>query len=127
MSVFRFCRRRQAEGQQEKPEANSDWEDAKQELYGQHGGGRVMAAPSEPYDEERVNRLRDGLLESLKNATNIRGLKPDDSITVCVFGGPSSGQPKARTYVRRSTGSGEDDGWGSPCPVGLEARCARRS
>jgi hypothetical protein len=95
----------QAEGQQEKTEANSDWEDAKQELYGQRGGGRAMAAPGEPYDEERVNRLRDGLLESLKNATNIRGLKPDESITVCVFGGPSSGQPKARSYVKRSTGS----------------------
>jgi hypothetical protein len=96
-----------AEGQQEKPEANTDWEDAKQELYGQRGGGRVMNAPGEPYDEERVNRLRDGLLESLKNATNIRGLKADDSITVCVFGGSSSGQPRARNYLKRSNGSSE--------------------
>jgi hypothetical protein len=118
---FPFLPPPKAEGQQEKPEANSDWEDAKQELYGQRGGGRVMAAPSGPYDEERVNRLRDGVLESLKNATNIRGLKPDDSITVCVFGGPSSGQPKARTYVKRGTGPGEArsevamSGWvGSP-------------
>jgi hypothetical protein len=95
-----------AEGQQEKPEASSDWEEARQELYGQRGGGPAMAAPSEPYDEERVNRLRDGLLESLKNATNIRGLKPDDSITVCVFGGPSSGQSKPRNYVKRSNGLG---------------------
>jgi hypothetical protein len=93
-----------AEGQQEKPEANSDWEDAKQELYGPRGGGRAVAAPGEPYDEERVNRLKDGLLESLKNATNIRGLKSDDSITVCVIGRPSSGQPKAGPYVERSTG-----------------------
>ena len=107
---FPFLPPPHAEGQQEKPEANSDWEDAKQELYGQGGRGRVMAAPSEPYDEERVNRLKEGLLESLKNATNIRGLKPDDSITVCVFGGPSSGQPKAKAYVRRSTGSGEARG-----------------
>jgi hypothetical protein len=104
---FPFLSPPQAEGQQEKPEANTDWEDAKQELYGQPGGRRGMIAPGEPYDEERVNRLRDGLLESLKNATNIRGLKPDDSITVCVFGGPSSGQPRARTYVKRSTGSSE--------------------
>ena len=101
---FPFLPPPKAEGQQEKPEANSDWEDAKQELYGQPGGGRALVAAGEPYDEERVNRLRDGLLESLKNATNIRGLKSDDSITVCIFGGPSSGQPKARTYVRRGTG-----------------------
>lgn len=92
-----------AEGQQEKPEANSDWEDAKQELYGPRGGGRALVASGEPYDEERVNRLREGLLESLKNATNIRGLKPDDSITVCVFGGPSWGQLKSMTYVNRGT------------------------
>jgi hypothetical protein len=104
---FPFLPPPHAEGQQEKQEANSDWEDAKQELYGQRGDGRVMDAPSEPYDQERINRLKDGLLESLKNATNIRGLKPDDSITVCVFGGPSSGQPRARTYVKRTTGSGE--------------------
>ena len=107
----------QAEGQQEKTEANSDWEDARQELYGQGGRGRVMAVPSEPYDEERVNRLKEGLLESLKNATNIRGLKPDDSIIVCVFGGPSSGQPEAKAYVKRSTGSGE-----TPSAVAVSGR-----
>lgn len=95
----------QAEEQQEKTETSSDWEEAKEELYGQGGTGRVTAEPSEPYDKERVNRLRDGLLEALKNATNIRDLKPDDSITVCVFGGPSSGQPKPRSYVKRGTGS----------------------
>jgi hypothetical protein len=104
---FPFLAPPQSEGQQEKPEANTEWEDAKQELYGQRGVGRALNAASEPYDEERVNRLREGLLESLKNATNIRGLKPDDSITVCVFGGPSSGQPKAKAYVKRNTGSGE--------------------
>ena len=96
-----------AEGQQEKTEANSDWEDAKEELYGQPRGGRALVASTEPYDEERVNRLREGLLESLKNATNIRGLKPDDSITVCVFGGPSWGQLKTMTYVKRGAGTGE--------------------
>jgi hypothetical protein len=104
---FPFLAPPQSEGQQEKPEANTEWEDAKQELYGQRGVGRALNVASEPYDEERVNRLKEGLLESLKNATNIRGLKPDDSITVCVFGGPSSGRPQAKTYFKRSTGSGE--------------------
>jgi hypothetical protein len=94
----------QGEEQQEKTETTSDWEEAKEELYGQGGVGYAMAGSSEPYDKERVNRLRDGLLEALKNATNLRDLKSDDSITVCVFGGPSSGQPKGRTYFKRSTG-----------------------
>jgi hypothetical protein len=96
----------QAEEQPEKTETTSDWEEAKAELYGQGGGGRMTTEPSEPYDKERVNRLKDGVLESLKNATNIRDLKPDDLITVCVFGGPSAGQGRGRTaYVKRSTGS----------------------
>ena len=94
----------QAEEQGEKTETTSAWEEAKQELYGLRGAGRVTAGPSEPYDKERVNRLRDGLLESLKNATNIRDLRPDDSITVCVIGAPNSGQPKAGPYVERSPG-----------------------
>ena len=97
----------QAEGQQEKTETSSDWEEAKQEVFGQPGGGHVTGTQSEPYDKERVGRLREGLLESLKNASNIRDLKPDDSITLCVFGGPGSGQPKSRTYVKRGTGSSD--------------------
>lgn len=98
----------QADDQQDKPETSSDWEEARQELYGQGGGGRVMTAPSEPYDKERVSRLRDGLLESLKNASNIHDLKPDDSITVCVFGSPNSGQPKHnKAYVKRGPRTGD--------------------
>src|SRR5262249_42520826 len=38
-------------------------------------------------DERKANTLKDTVLEALKNATHIRGLKSDDSITVCVFGG----------------------------------------
>jgi len=43
----------------------------------------------EEYDGTKVNKLKDALFEALKNATNIRNLKSDDSITVCVFGGAS--------------------------------------
>ena len=45
----------------------------------------------EEYSEQKVAQLKDALLESLKSATNIRNLKSDDSITVCVFGGPGVG------------------------------------
>ena len=97
----------QAEDQQEKTETTSDWEEAKQELFGQSGGGHIGGVPGEPYDKERVNRLKEGLLEALKNASNIRELKPDDSITVCVFGAAGPGQPRSRTYIKRPGGPGE--------------------
>ncbi len=112
----------QAEEQQEKTETTSDWEEAKEELYGQGNTVRVLAQPSEPYDKERVNRLRDGLLDSLKNATNIRDLKPDDSITVCVFGGPSSGQAKARAYANRGRVDPTRYGLGASGPTGAPMR-----
>ena len=49
----------------------------------------------EEYDERKVNTLKDTVLEALKNATHIRGLKGDDSITVCVFGGGAALPVKA--------------------------------
>jgi hypothetical protein len=46
----------------------------------------------EEYNEQKVAQLKDALLESLKSATNIRNLKSEDSITLCVFGGATMGQ-----------------------------------
>ena len=85
----------------EKPTSDSDWEQARRELY---GGGRSerkwIAGPSEPYEEERVNKLKDQLLETLKNAANIRGMKGDDLVTVCVFGGSVGAPMKVRTTTK---------------------------
>ena len=53
--------------------------------------------PEQEYDEKKVEDLKEGLLEALKNATNIRNLKSEETITVCVFGGASAGARKART------------------------------
>ena len=86
----------------EKSESDSAWEEAERELHGQQPGGgdvfsqalRFEPAPelAQEYDEDNVNKLKDGLLDALKNATNIRDLKPDDAITVCVFGGANGGR-----------------------------------
>ena len=80
------------EPQKEKPAEDSAWEQAKHEVYGRPAQPRVLTQTQagEPYDEGKVNQLKDGLLEALKNATNIRGLKSEDTITVCVFGGGPS-------------------------------------
>jgi len=77
----------QKESPKEQRETNSAWEEARQEVFGENpapDNGVAMAA--EPYSEERVNRLRSALLDVLKNAANIRGLKPDEGVTICVVG-----------------------------------------
>jgi len=81
-----------AEPQKEKSPVDSNWDQARQELYGQRTEGKTVTGPVKEYSEEKVNRLKDALLEALKNATNIRNLKPNDSVTVCVFGGASAGR-----------------------------------
>jgi hypothetical protein len=53
--------------------------------------------------------LKEGLLEALKNATNIRNLKADEFITICVFGGVSAAPGKARTWVKRAPGAPDAD------------------
>jgi hypothetical protein len=84
----------QPQGQESK--TNSDWEQAKQEMYGQTPNGAIdprtglppmgaWANPAPAYDEQRVNRLRENLLNAFRDAINIRGLKPDDWVTITVF------------------------------------------
>ncbi len=72
---------------QEKPTGDSAWEDARQELYGRRLRGAAVGEPTEEYSPEKVERLKQTLLETLKNATNIRELKPDEFVTVWVLGG----------------------------------------
>src|SRR2546426_5906453 len=98
----------------EKSETDSAWEEAKQEIYGQHDAwiqvGKAFKfsmadGPEQEYDEKKVEDLKEGLLEALKNATNIRNLKPDETLTVCVFGGASAvpGKAKASPKSKRVT------------------------
>jgi len=89
-------------------ETNSTWEEAKRELYGQKDEwpdvGRWLKLHSgsdkpQPYDARKVERLQRSVLEALKNAANIRNLKSDETIIVCVFGG-ASGRNVATKNVR---------------------------
>ena len=98
----------QAEEKQPPP-GDSEWEEAKQELYGPHDGGpKPPSGPVEEYSEEKVSRLKDALLEALQNVKNIRGLKDDESVTVCVFGGMAQPSvPRKARSARRSSGGGE--------------------
>jgi hypothetical protein len=89
---------------------DSAWEEAKRELYGPRTEGKFVRGPVEEYDEEKVQKLQEVLLQALKNATNIRNLKPDDFVTLCVFGG-ATGPVKVkstRTTVKRGQQPGEE-------------------
>src|SRR5580765_3931841 len=97
-----------AEPTKEKSETDSTWEEAKQELYGQSDAwaqvGKAFKfsmspGPQQEYDKDKVDDLTESLLEALKNATNIRDVKADEAITVCVFGGVSSAPGKGRTLA----------------------------
>lgn len=74
------------EVEKENPSTDSTWNEARQEVYGHHLDGKEAYIRGEEYDERKVNKLKDTVLETLKNAAHIRGLKGDDSVTVCVFG-----------------------------------------
>ncbi len=88
----------------EKP-TDTTWEQTKRELYGPRSprvqvfdmGGRDAVAE---YDAEQVEGLKKALLEALKNATNIRDVKSEESITVVVTGSRASA---ADARIRRSS------------------------
>ncbi len=97
---------------EEKPkhETDSTWEDAKRDLYGEHDPWNIGKAlrfdlrggePQE-YDSEKVEILRKSVLESMKSASNIRGLKLDEWIAVTVLGGASQGPVKVKSIHRAS-------------------------
>jgi len=80
------------------------WDAARREIFGKKGGWdeefgdnfKLKAFGREPqeYDARKVENLKQALLEALKSATNIRHLKSDESITVCVFAASVSGRPR---------------------------------
>ena len=82
--------------EEEKAEKQADttWEQTKREMYGQRNGNvKVWSVPGPEaveYDAEQVDNLKKELLESLKNGSNIRDVKPDESLTIAVLGNRAS-------------------------------------
>jgi hypothetical protein len=84
-----------------KDEPGSDWAEAREEyLRGERNSFEVQLdrvwssvsqirgdrLPPEEYDADKVEDLKTGLLEVLKNARHIRALKPDEFVTVVIQG-----------------------------------------
>jgi hypothetical protein len=98
--------------EEKKEAASSTWEEARNELYGreeERGPGKRKSGdkrPAPPYEAERVEDLKKDIAEALKNATHIRGLKDNETVTVVVQGSGSGTIQRARAAGPK--GDGED-------------------
>jgi hypothetical protein len=111
-------------------ETGNIWEQTRQELYSSSAGGRgpaqeasIRQAQRPPFDARRVEEFKGKLTESFKQASNIRSLRPDDSVTITVTSpgvqlnpimrGPE--QPgemdpeQLRFFMQRAGGGGGDE------------------
>ena len=72
----------------------SKWEIAKREIAGSNLPRRKGGAPPEPlvFDQTRLDALRGALLSVLPEATNIRQLKPTESVIITIQGIDEAGQ-----------------------------------
>lgn len=113
---------------------DSVWEKTKRELFGPHepgagsytittlpdpyySGGNDKSRGEFKYDAGRVEEFKKSLVEALKNASNIRHLKPEDYITVVVQAGGGTGGPFEVTYHTAGATAGWSAGFGGPGPT----------
>ena len=116
------------EEKSDKP-GDTAWEETKRELYGPRERAGFFGAQDSPapeYDSGKVEALKKDILESLKNATNIRNLKPEESIVVAVAGAAGEAGPVVRAKrikkVKTTTGGGGGYiGAGAPHVVAMAA------
>ncbi|HUU20170.1 MAG TPA: hypothetical protein VMW72_23680 [Sedimentisphaerales bacterium] len=91
------------EKETEEEDTDPLWTQMRQEIYAPEEVGRVRRTgerPEEKYDAEKVEELKETLIQTLQHAANIRGLKPDESVILTVTGKASqSGQLDTRVYI----------------------------
>jgi hypothetical protein len=69
----------------------SEWNEVRRRVRGEPEETRwVSSSSSVPYEAERVEGLKKQLVAALKNATNMKGVKPEEYVTVTVFGAPAA-------------------------------------
>lgn len=75
-----------------RPAEDSEWAIAQRAVRGLDEEVRWTGSSSSgvPYDAERVGALKKHLIQALKNASNMKGVKPDEHINVSVFGSPAA-------------------------------------
>lgn len=79
------------ETERTKKDTNAVWEETKRELYGPREDGFLKKfwaenKPAYEYSAETVKEIQQSVIGALKNARNIRNLKPEESVVVVVIG-----------------------------------------
>jgi hypothetical protein len=83
---------RAVEVKQPEAKASTEWEKARKELKGSGDEDEWRGTgAANTFSEETVTALKKALLDALKQAANIRQLKPEDFIAMSVFGGDGAG------------------------------------
>jgi hypothetical protein len=100
----------------EKETTSTEWDEARRALYGPSeiekeihkvwGKVHTSFSSSEEYDEKKLQRLKDSLVEALKSASNIRALSGDQTVTVVVLSSSAVGE--VRKVVAEA---GRGGGW----------------
>jgi hypothetical protein len=85
-----------SEAKSEPPKEPSEWEKARSALYGggqqlfvQQRWAEIAASQAQHYNPRLVEILRKEVIESLRSASNLRHLKPDEWIVVTITGAPN--------------------------------------
>ncbi len=93
----------QEDGTDRKEEGDKVWERMRQEMYEPERVAKSKTDDkAEKYDPEKVENLRTTLVESLKHASNIRNLKPEESVILTVTGGGDSAGDQTMVMTRRT-------------------------
>ena len=94
----------------DKEKTSTEWEEARRELYQKPGSGfefnwktAIPGGPMEEYDADKVEDLKRDVTAALKNASHIRKLRSDETVTVVISGRGASGETRA---MKRSSGGG---------------------
>jgi len=96
-----------------KEQPRSEWQETHDELFRPRGSepepfGKTMPGPPpEKYDPEKIETLKKNLISALKNASNVRALKSDESVTIVVtsHAGPIGGKMVSRVTVEGQSSS----------------------
>jgi hypothetical protein len=71
--------------------ADSEWDRAKQDLFAENRKAlRLDSGGGRPYDAGQVEKVKNQILGALKEATNLRSIKPADFVAVTIFGPPAA-------------------------------------
>ena len=94
-------------------EGESEWERTKRELYGRPGRPQPpRGAEAQPFDANRVERLKSALIDALANAANLRQLASGEAVLVSVTGPGSSASGGVRVFTNRGGSRGSSGGEG---------------